>query len=198
MEKYISLFNKDVDMNLIFKMYNKMIYTNNEKNVCVNEGTIKRNINLIAKQIVYDSIYIVYDHRRNFRDIVLLGLYKNSIMFMPDLAREIERVSDLNIEIELIKDIKDINASLIEFIKNKCVIILDTVINSGNKILNLKKFLLKYRPVSVKTCALLYKNKDIIDNIDYKGINIPDVFVVGYGIGNPEKYRILPYIEILD
>ena len=80
------------------------------------------------------------------------------------------------------------------------VILIDDIIDSGYTIYTIRKLLLDRHPRSLKVCALLDKNsKHKVDiGIDYCGFEIPDYFVVGYGLDIDEKGRNLPYIASVD
>ncbi|MBL7100953.1 MAG: hypoxanthine phosphoribosyltransferase [Nanoarchaeota archaeon] len=86
-------------------------------------------------------------------------------------------------------------------IKNKDVIIIEDLVETGNTLNFLKDYLIETKSVSsVKICALLDKQASkgkINVSIDYKGVEIPDEFIVGYGVDYAEKYRELPYIGIV-
>ena len=84
-------------------------------------------------------------------------------------------------------------------IKDKHVIIVEDIIDSGNTLSLLKEMLLKRNPASVKICTLLDKPDRRVKEVEvnYCGFQIPDEFVVGYGLDYAEKYRTLPDIRIL-
>ncbi len=84
-------------------------------------------------------------------------------------------------------------------IKGKHVIIVEDIIDSGNTLSSLKELLLKRNPSSLRICTLLDKPDRRVKEIevDYCGFQIPDEFVVGYGLDYNEDYRTLPDIRIL-
>lgn len=96
----------------------------------------------------------------------------------------------------IIKIIKDLDESL----EGKDVIIVEDIIDSGRTLSHLLEIFWQRKPNSIKLCTLLDKPdrrvvKDV--NVDYVGFNIPDEFVVGYGLDYDQKYRNLPYIGIV-
>ena len=85
-------------------------------------------------------------------------------------------------------------------ITNKNVIILEDIIDTGRTLSFLKSYLLKKSPKSVKICTLLdKKERRVVDlSPDYTCFEIPDKFVIGYGLDYDEKYRNLPYIGYVE
>ena len=85
-------------------------------------------------------------------------------------------------------------------IKNKDVIIIEDIIDTGRTLFYLKEHLLKRNPNSLKICTLLDKKEKRVMDIeaDYVAFDIPDKFVVGYGLDIDERYRNLPYIGYIE
>ena len=81
-------------------------------------------------------------------------------------------------------------------IKGKDVIIIEDIVDTGRTLSYLKEYLKSKEPKSLKICSLLDKKERRVCKIDadYVGFNIPDKFVIGYGLDVDEKYRNLPYI----
>lgn len=141
------------------------------------------------------------------KEVLLVGVLKGANMFMCDLMRHIElpvtidfmAVSSYGMATEssgVVKILKDLDNS----IEGKNVIIIEDIIDTGLTLKYICKNLLSRKPSSLKICTLLDKPErrtaEII--VDYKGFDIPDEFIVGYGIDYAEKFRNLPYIGILD
>ena len=95
----------------------------------------------------------------------------------------------------VVKIVKDLDESL----KGKNVIVVEDIVDSGRTLSYLLEMLKDRGPESLRLCTLLDKpDRRVIDvNVDYTGFQIPDEFVVGYGLDYAEKYRNLPYIGIL-
>lgn len=96
----------------------------------------------------------------------------------------------------IVKIVKDLDESL----ENKNVIIVEDIIDSGRTLSHLMELLKQRKPASMKLCTLLDKPdrrvvKDVV--VDYVGFQIPDEFVVGYGLDYDQKYRNLPYIGVV-
>jgi hypoxanthine phosphoribosyltransferase len=140
------------------------------------------------------------------KDLILLCIMKGSLVFTADLMRAIT----IPITLDFMQTSSygsssfssgsiDIKYNPQEKIKNRHVLIVEDIIDSGNTLSRLKPFLENLGAADVKICALLDKPSRRIAEIkaDYIGRRIPDEFVVGYGLDYAEKYRNLPYIGIL-
>lgn len=147
---------------------------------------------------------IISDEYENKNPLLICPL-KGSVIFFSDLSREIKipcefdfmNVSSYNSgtvssgEVKISKDIDtDING--------RHVIIVEDIIDSGNTLYKLKNILLERNPLSLRICTLLDKPSRRTADIksDYIGFEIPDEFVIGYGMDVAEQYRNLPYIGI--
>ena len=158
------------------------------------------------EKIVADLAHNINDDFKN-QEIILVGLLKGSVVFISDLLRKIT----LPCEIDFMAtssygsgttssgDVK-ITKDLTLDIKNKNVIIVEDIIDSGNTLSRVLRILKEREPKNLKLCSFLSKpdRREVNDiKIDYLGEEIPDEFVVGYGLDFDEKYRNLPYIGIL-
>ena len=92
-----------------------------------------------------------------------------------------------------------VKKELDEDIRGKDVLIVEDIIDSGNTLFHLKNLLLARNPESLKIITLLDKPERRTADVqsDYCGFNIPDKFVVGYGLDHAQKYRNLPYIGVV-
>lgn len=97
---------------------------------------------------------------------------------------------------ERIKIIKDLD----DPIEGKDVLIVEDIIDSGRTLNNLLELLKSRKPNSIKICTLLDKPERRVTDVtvDYVGFNIPDEFVVGYGLDYAQKYRNLPFIGVVE
>jgi len=134
--------------------------------------------------------------------LLLLGLLRGSVVFMPDLMREIRRPITMDF-MSISSYNKSESSGFVRIdadhktnIRGWDVILIDDIVDSGYTIRTVRKLLLDREPRSLKTCALLDKpERHKVDiAIDYLGFSIPDYFVVGYGLDYDEKGRNLPYI----
>lgn len=140
------------------------------------------------------------------KQLLVVGILKGSNMFMSDLIRQINMPMQMDFMIVssygnatestgVVKIIKDIE----EGIKDKHVLIVEDIIDSGLTLKYLKQILDTRNPASVKLCTLVDKparRKEKVA-VDYVGFELPDEFIVGYGIDYAEYYRNLPYIAVL-
>lgn len=171
--------------------------TNDVKEVLYSRETINEKVKELGKQITSDY---------KGKELVVIGVLKGANVFMADLIREIEiplemdfmAVSSYGHSTEssgVVKILKDLDKG----IEGKDVLVVEDIIDSGLTLQYLCKNLLNRKANSVKICTLLDKPErrkvDVV--IDYKGFEIPDEFIVGYGIDYAEKYRNLPYVATL-
>jgi hypoxanthine phosphoribosyltransferase len=85
-------------------------------------------------------------------------------------------------------------------IEDKHVLIVEDIVDTGHTLHYLMSLLRTRRPASLRTCALVRKHDraEVEVEVDYLGFDIPDVWVVGYGLDYAEQYRTLPYIGVLE
>jgi hypoxanthine phosphoribosyltransferase len=140
------------------------------------------------------------------KEVFAVGILKGAVVFYTDLVRAIDVPVQFDFMIAssygagskssgTVKILKDLDYD----IEGKDVIIIEDIIDSGLTMNYLLKYFQHRKPASVKLCALLSKpsrRKAEVD-IDYCGWEVPDEFLVGYGLDYAEKYRSLPYIGIL-
>ena len=141
------------------------------------------------------------------KNLLLLSVLKGSVVFMADLMRAITVpcaidfmcVSSYKSGTEssgVVKIVKDLDINL----EGYDVLIVEDILDSGKTLSSLKKILEGRNPRSIRICTLLDKpERRVVDDIfaDYSGAEVPDEFVVGYGLDYAEKYRNLPYIGVL-
>ena len=165
--------------------------------VLISEDKIQAKVKVLAEQISKD-----YAGKHLF----MICILKGAIMFYSDLARNIDvplamdfmAVSSYGAgtkssgEVRIIKDLS-VPAEGLD------ILIVEDILDSGNTLNYLVNILKDRKPASLKICTLLDKperrEKPIV--CDYVGFEIPDEFVIGYGLDYAEKYRNLPYIGIL-
>jgi hypoxanthine phosphoribosyltransferase len=147
--------------------------------------------------------------RRDYLDKepLLLGILKGSFMFMADLVRRLDfpleiefvRLSSYGKGIESTGKIQVVQG-LRSVVKNRDVLVVEDIIDTGLTVAYLLDYLRKKRPASLRLCALLDKpsRRRVPVPIDYIGITVPDKFLVGYGLDCDEKYRNLPDVCVLE
>lgn len=140
------------------------------------------------------------------KSLVVVGILKGSNIFTSDLVRKINlplrmdfmAVSSYGNATEstgVVKILKDLDCG----IKGEHILIVEDIIDSGLTLKYLKETLETREPLSVRICTLLDKPARRKEPIaaDYVGFEVPDEFIVGYGIDYAERYRNLPYVGIL-
>jgi hypoxanthine phosphoribosyltransferase len=139
-------------------------------------------------------------------EVLLVGILKGASVFLSDLIRQISlpayidymvvssygNSAETSGVVRIVKDLED-------NIEGKNIIIVEDIIDTGLTLAYLKQNLFNRHPKSLKICTLLDKparrKKEI--TIDYKGFEVPDEFIIGYGIDYAEKYRNLPFVGLL-
>ncbi|HJW76220.1 MAG TPA: hypoxanthine phosphoribosyltransferase [Thermoleophilia bacterium] len=139
-------------------------------------------------------------------ELVLVGVLKGAVFFMADLARRITvpvaldfmAVSSYGSSTDssgVVRILKDLDTT----IEGRHVLVVEDIIDSGLTLSYLMKNLRSRRPASLEICALLTKpsRRRVDIGCRYVGFEIPDVFVVGYGLDLAERYRTLEYVASL-
>jgi hypoxanthine phosphoribosyltransferase len=169
-----------------------------ELEILISRDEITKTIHSLAKKI--DADY-------SGKKILLVGVLKGAAFFLVDLARAISlpleidfvEVSSYGNDTESsgkIKLVKDIKRDLSDY----HVLIVEDILDSGLTLQYLNNFFKLKNPLSVKSIVLFYKDKPNYEkrsSVDYIGLNIPDDFVVGYGLDYAEKYRNLEDLYIV-
>lgn len=164
--------------------------------VLVTSEQIQIRVQELAEQISKDY--------ENAKQIYLIGVLKGAFIFMADLCRQLQvpHVVDFMAVSSYGKSAKTGAVRLImdlrEPIEGEHAIIVEDIADSGKTLKYLYQVLQWHYPASLKTCVLLRKNKDNLDvPINYLGFEIPNSWVVGYGLDYADHYRTLPYIAEL-
>ncbi len=140
------------------------------------------------------------------RSLLLIGVLKGAMFFLADLMREL----DVECEVDfmavasygsstdssgVVRILKDLDAP----IENRDVLIVEDIVDSGLTLSYLLRTLRARDPASLEVCALLTKpeRRKVDLPIHYVGFEIPDRFVVGYGLDHAERFRNLPYVAVL-
>ncbi len=165
--------------------------------VMLSEETIQKRVKEVAVQL--DKLY-------EGRKPLVVCVLKGSVLFFADLIRNMKTPIELDfmsvssygngtVSTGEIKIKKDLSVD----IKNRDVLIVEDIIDSGNTLYNLKKLLISRSPASVNIVTLLDKpeRREVPMEPEYTCFTIEDEFVVGYGLDYAEEYRSLPYVGIL-
>ena len=172
------------------------MHTDLEK-VLYTEEEIKAAAKRLAEQINKDYAG---------QEVVFVGLLKGSVQFMADLIKNIDLMCTVDFmcvssygngtkstgRVNIIKDLS-------EPIDGKNVVIVEDIIDSGNTLNFINRYFSAKNARSVRICTLLDKpsRREVEIDVDYVGFEVPDEFVVGYGLDFREYYRNLPYIGVL-
>jgi hypoxanthine phosphoribosyltransferase len=140
------------------------------------------------------------------RDLLLVGVLKGAIFFMADLMRRIElpcevdfmAISSYGAGVDssgVVRILKDLDVS----VEGRNVLIVEDIVDSGLTLSYLIRNLEARHPASLEVCALLTKPERRANEVEcrYVGFEIPNRFVIGYGLDFAERYRNLPYIGVL-
>ena len=171
---------------------------NPQPKVLFTQAEIKQTVARLATEIRQD-----YQNKQP----LLLGILKGSFVFMADLIRQL----NLPIEVDFVKlssygagkessgKVK-VMQGLKTPIKDRDVLVLEDIVDTGLTLSFLLDYLQKKKPASLKLCALTDKpsRRQVPVTIDYLGFTVPNKFIVGYGIDWNEKFRYLPDICYID
>lgn len=158
----------------------------------------------IAKRINELGQIITEDYKGT--ELIVVGILKGANIFMSDLVRKIQTKLEMDFMVVssygnssktsgVVRILKDLDLD----VENKNVLIVEDIIDTGLTLTYLKEYLINRKAESVKICTLLNKTcrRQSEVPIDYVGYEVPDEFIIGYGIDYAEHYRNLPYIAAL-
>jgi hypoxanthine phosphoribosyltransferase len=166
--------------------------------VLIAEDALQARIAELARQISADYAG---------RELLVVGVLKGAVFFIADLVRQIEVPCELDFmavssygssshSSGVVRILKDLEAS----IAGRHVLVVEDVIDSGLTLSYLLKNLASRDPASLEICSLLTKpgHRRLNIPIRYVGFDLPDEFVIGYGLDHAERYRNLPFIAVLE
>ncbi|MBW9153386.1 hypoxanthine phosphoribosyltransferase [Clostridium estertheticum] len=170
---------------------------NDIKEVLYNEDQLRDKIRQMGEKVSKDYYG---------KDLILIGILKGSVIFMSDLIKEITipckmdfmAVSSYGNSTKtsgVVRILKDLDFE----IQGKDVLIVEDIIDSGVTLKYLMKCLSARKPSSLEIICLLNKpeRRKVDIEVKYVGFDVPDFFIVGFGMDYAERYRNLPYIGIL-
>jgi hypoxanthine phosphoribosyltransferase len=169
-----------------------------ETKTLISEADIQRRVRELAAEISRDYAG---------EEVTLIGVLKGAFIFLSDLARhltipntiEFMAVSSYGMGTTssgAVRVLMDLRRS----IEGRHVLIVEDIVDTGLTLHYLLELLHTREPASLKTCALVRKKErhELEISIDYLGFDIPNVWVVGYGLDYAEGYRALPFIGVID
>jgi hypoxanthine phosphoribosyltransferase len=171
----------------------------NDLEVLISEAAIQRRVQELADKISSDYC--------GEGELILVGVLKGAFIFLADLSRRLtiprsiefmavssyEKGSEESSAVRVIMDMR-------KNIEGEHVLLVEDIVDTGRTLNFLGELLAARKPRSVKTCAFVYKpDRARVDTkIDYLGFEIPNVWVVGYGLDYDEENRTLPYIAAIN
>jgi hypoxanthine phosphoribosyltransferase len=166
--------------------------------VLIDQEALQRRIAELGEEISADY---------TGRDLLLVGVLKGAVFFMADLMRgltipceidfmAISSYGDSTDSSGVVRILKDLDIN----IEGRDVLVVEDIIDSGLTLSYLMRNLEAREPASLEICALLTKpeRREIEVPVRYVGFEIPNRFVIGYGLDFGERYRNLPYVGVLD
>lgn len=162
---------------------------------------------LSAEQISARVVELAKEIERDFHDggeFVVVGVLKGSFIFMADLVRNIDKPLACDF-LRVASYDKDRSTGIVrmEFdmtqpIEGKHVLLVEDIVDTGTTLKHLLAHMKQKKPASLKVASLLFKDvgTDMRDSIDYLGFEVPDKFVIGYGLDYEGHYRALPYVGV--
>jgi hypoxanthine phosphoribosyltransferase len=166
--------------------------------VLIDEQALQRRIRELGEEISSDYAG---------KDLLLIGVLKGAVFFMSDLMRNlsvpceidfmaISSYGDSTDSSGVVRILKDLDIN----IEGRDVLVVEDIIDSGLTLSYLMRNLEARGPASAEICALLTKpeRREIDVPVRYTGFEIPNRFVIGYGLDFAERYRNLPYVGVLD
>lgn len=158
----------------------------------------------LARRTVELGEQITNDYRD--RELLLVGVLKGAVLFMVDLARQIKLPLTIDFlaissygpgttSSGVVRLLKDLDGP----VSGKHLVIVEDIVDSGLTLQYIRRHLELQGAASVRICGLLWKERERAVEVpcDYVGFQIPDRFVVGYGLDFAERYRNLPYVGVL-
>jgi hypoxanthine phosphoribosyltransferase len=166
--------------------------------ILVSEETIARHVVELAQRISQDYAGV--------SRLYVVGVLKGAFIFLADLCRQLTIPHTVDFIAVTSYGKSGAQSGAVRFVMDlrepiagEHVLVVEDIVDSGNTLHYLLETLAGRHPASLKTCALVRKERDNAGvEVDYLGFDIPDVWVVGYGLDFAEQHRTLPYIAELN
>ena len=164
--------------------------------ILITEEAIQARVKELANQVSNDL--------RGVESLYLVGILKGAFIFLADLARQLQIPHSVDFmalssygkstpsgAVRILMDLR-------EPIEGRHVMIIEDILDTGHTLSYLYHILKGRNPASIRPCVLVRKRRESVEvPLDYLGFEIPDVWVVGYGLDFADKFRTLPYIAEL-
>jgi len=167
------------------------------ESIMVSEASIKRRVKRLGAEIA---------ETYGDEEVTVVSIINGAILFTADLLRFVPnpvrldciRISSYGNDTKSIGKPKMVHSLTLD-VSNRHVLLIDDILDTGKTLALVTQTILKLNPASVKSCVLLDKKgrREVPFNADFVGFDIPDKFVVGYGLDFAERYRNLPCIGVL-
>ena len=156
-------------------------------------------------QTSIDRLAVEIREREGLRPLTVIAVLTGSIIFLADLIRKL----DMPLRVGVIqarsysgteRGALSVNADMLPEVAGRDVLVIDDIFDTGHTLVEVLAFLRDLGPRSIRTAVLVLKSgkQEVEMRPDYVGFNIPDVFVVGYGLDYNDAYRNLPYLAALE
>lgn len=168
------------------------------RDVLINQEMLQARIQELARAIETDYV--------DEADLLLICVLKGGYIFLADLSRALQRPHEIDFmgvssygartassgEVRIVMDLK-------QPVAGRNILVVEDIIDSGRTLDYMRRNLLARSPASLRIVSLLNKpsRREVDVPVDYVGFNIPDEFVVGYGLDFAELYRNLPFVGVL-
>jgi hypoxanthine phosphoribosyltransferase len=171
---------------------------NSVEQVLLDEETIQQRVQAVADQVSADY--------RDKEQIVLVGVLKGSFIFLADLARRLTVPHHVDFVAVSSYGAQGASSGAVRLIMDtrapitgQHVIVVEDIMDTGYTLDYLLRSFAARQPASLKSCVLLSKpeRRQVDVEVDYLGFEIPNVWVVGYGLDFADRFRTLPYIAAL-
>lgn len=166
--------------------------------ILLDEATIQQRVSELAAQISADY--------EDDDELILVGVLKGAFIFLADLSRRLTIRHHVDFIALASYDTGAIHSGTVRLIMDtrapldgRHVLIVEDILDTGHTLHYLVRTFSARRPTSLRSCVLLRKKEreEVSVPVDYLGFDIPNVWVVGYGLDYADKYRTLPYIAAL-
>ena len=173
------------------------------------DSELKLSVLFTKDEIAATVSRLAAEIRRDYLDKnpILIAVLKGSFVFLADLVRQL----DFPLEIEFVRissygggtessGMVKMAPGALSKIKGRHILVVEDIIDTGLTSAFLLDYLRRRKPASLKLCSLTDKadRRRALVNIDYRGLAVPDKFIVGYGLDCNEKFRHLPDIYVLE
>ncbi len=172
------------------------IWSEEISSVLISEAQLKKRVGELAREIERDYAG---------RELVVVAVLNGTVVFLADLIRQLQLPLRLDfigvssyregVESKELVFTKELRLD----VKGREVLILDDILDTGRTLKLVSEKIRKLKPLGMRICVLLDKPSRRLEEVraDYTGFEIPDKFVIGYGLDFAERYRNLPFIGIL-